>query len=162
MAGEQASYRHTQKAPIYLLLVALSLVFFITAGTAHEVPPIRFLFPVIGTLMLILAASFRHLTVADEGDRLAIQFGPLPLFRRSVHYDQLVRVETGKTTLADGWGIHLSLRGGWVWNLWGWDCVVLTLRDGVLRVGTDDAEQLARFLRDKRMEYERSRRASDD
>jgi hypothetical protein len=161
MAGEETTYRHTQKAPIYLLLVALSLVFFITAFTTHDVPPIRFLFPVIGTLMLVLAASFRQLTVADEGDRLAIQFGPLPLFRRSVHYDQLIRVETGKTTLLDGWGIHLSLRGGWVWNLWGWDCVVLTLRDGVLRVGTDDAEHLARFLRDKRKQFEQSPHAQD-
>jgi hypothetical protein len=43
--------------------------------------------------------------------------------------------------------IHMSLRGGGVWNVWGGDCVVLRLRKGILRVGTDDAEQLADFLK---------------
>ncbi len=89
------------------------------------------------------------MTVADAGDRLTIRFGPLPLFRRSVRYDLIDSVEVGKTTFLDGWGIHMSLRGGWVWNLWGWDCVVLQLRKGTLRVGTDDAENLARFVESK-------------
>jgi len=43
----------------------------------------------------------------------------------------------------------MSLRGGWVWNLWGRDCVVLQLRKGILRVGTADAENLADFLDQK-------------
>ena len=43
----------------------------------------------------------------------------------------------------------MSLRGGWVWNIWGRDCVVLQLRKDILRVGTDDAEKLARFLEEK-------------
>jgi len=43
----------------------------------------------------------------------------------------------------------MSLRGGWVWNLWGRDCVVLQLRKGILGVGTDDAENLADFLNQK-------------
>ena len=51
--------------------------------------------------------------------------------------------------ILDGWGIHLSIRGGWVWNLWGRDCVVVHLTKGVLRIGTDDAENFARFLEGK-------------
>lgn len=44
----------------------------------------------------------------------------------------------------------MSIRGGWVWNLWGRDCVVVHLKNGgVLRIGTDDAENLARFLEGK-------------
>jgi hypothetical protein len=40
-----------------------------------------------------------------------------------------------------------SVRGGWVWNLWGRECVVVRFRDGrTLRIGTDDAENLAAFL----------------
>jgi hypothetical protein len=41
----------------------------------------------------------------------------------------------------------MSMRGGWVWNLSGWDCVVLQLRNGVLRIGTDEPETLAQFVR---------------
>lgn len=100
-------------------------------------------------LMAALAASFHYLRVMDEGDRLTIAFGPVPLFRRSVRYADIERVDIGRTTLLDGWGIHLSLRGGWVWNIWGRDCVVLDLRKGTLRVGSDDAEGLSRFLRER-------------
>ncbi len=106
-------------------------------------------FPLVGLLTLILASAFHHLTVADEGDRLAIRFGPLPLFRRSVAYADIVSAEVGRTTVLDGWGIHLSLRGGWVWNLWGRDCVVLRLRKGTLRIGTDDAQALACFVQSR-------------
>ena len=37
------------------------------------------------------------------------------------------------------------------WNLWGRDYVVVHRKKGVLRIGTDDAENLAGFLR-KRIE----------
>ena len=87
--------------------------------------------------------------VADEGKHLAVRFGPIPLFATKVDYSNIQKVETGRPLLLDGWGIHISIRGGWVWNLWGRDCVVVHLRKGVLRIGTDDAENLARFLEGK-------------
>jgi hypothetical protein len=71
------------------------------------------------------------------------------LLRRTVPYQEIEAVEVGRTLLLDGWGIHHSVRGGWVWNLWGRDCVVVRLRGGVLRIGTDDAENLACFLQEK-------------
>ena len=40
----------------------------------------------------------------------------------------------------------MSIRGDWVWNLWGRDCVMVHLTKGVLRIGTDDAENLAALL----------------
>jgi len=73
----------------------------------------------------------------------------IPLFRRTIRYDDIISAEIGRTTILDGWSIHMSLRGGWVWNLWGRDCVVLQLRKGILGVGTDDAENLADFLNQK-------------
>ncbi len=98
----------------------------------------------------LVAPAFHHLTVQDQGDSLAIRFGPLPLFRRAVRYDSIQRVQVGRTLFHEGWGIHHSFRGGWVWNLWGRDCVVVHFRNGkVLRIDTDDAENLARFLEGK-------------
>ena len=143
------SYRHTQRAPLCLLIYSLAITLLVLGWVLQNEPTIRFVFPPTGLLMLALAASFHHLTVEDQGDRLSISFGPLPLFRRSVKYEEIVSVEVGRTTILDGWGIHMSLRGGWVWNLWGRDCVVLRLKRGVLRVGTDDAENLARFIAGK-------------
>lgn len=113
-------------------------------------PLLRWLFPTIGVLLAVAAASFHHLTAEDRGDRLAVRFGPVPLFRRTVRYADIGSVEVGRTLFVDGWGIHYSVRGGWVWNLWGRECVAVHFRDGgTLRIGTDDAEQLAAFLRSR-------------
>ena len=145
----KSSYRHVQHAPLCLLLYILAIVFLVTGLVLKSEPPISWLFPPIGLLMLVLAASFHHLTVEDQIDRLSIRFGPIPLFRRTIRYDDIISAEIGRTTILDGWGIHMSLRGGWVWNLWGRDCVVLQLRKGILRVGTADAENLADFVNQK-------------
>ena len=140
-------YSHTQKAPLCLLIYALSAVFLALGYFVQDAPPIPWLFPPIGLLMLVLAASIHHLTVEDRGDVLAIRFGPVPLLRRTVRYADIGAVEIGRTLLLDGWGIHISVRGGWVWNLWGRTCVVVHFKNGgTLRIGTDDAENLAGFL----------------
>jgi hypothetical protein len=139
-------YSHTQKSPHWLLAYALAAVFLAFGWIVQDAPPIQWLFPPIGLLMVVLAASFHHLKVVDQGDVLSVSFSPIPLFRKSVQYSDIVKVEFGRTLLFDGWGIHMSIRGGWVWNLWVRDCVVVHLKKGTLRIGTDDAENLAVFL----------------
>jgi hypothetical protein len=141
-------YWHRQKAPLCLIVYASAALGFVLAGSvAGEFG--RYIGVAVGLMLVFLAAAFHHLTVADEGDRLDVRFGPLPLFRRTVRYDEIESVEMGRTMILDGWGIHYSLRGGWVWNIWGCDCVVLHLKRGVLRIGTDDVEGLARFLAER-------------
>jgi hypothetical protein len=124
------NYRHTQRAPLCLLVYGTAIMFFVLGWLLRNEPVIQWVFPSVGLLMLVLAGSFHHLTVEDEGNQLSISFGPLPLFRRSVKYENIVSVGVGRTTILDGWGIHMSFRGGWVWNIWGRDCVVLRLRKG--------------------------------
>lgn len=143
---QEPAYHHVQRAPMCILLYILAVGNFALAGTIRNEPVMQWLFLGVGVLMLLLATSFHYLEVTDLGDGLRISFGPLPLFRRTIRYADIVCVELGRTTLLDGWGIHWSLRGGVVWNLWGRDCVVLQLKDGVLRLGSDDAVHLAKFL----------------
>lgn len=142
-------YTHTQKAPLSLILYALAVAFF---GLAWRIGHTSGVFIVggVGLLIALLASAFHHLTVEDQGEILAIRFGPVPLFRRTVRYADIESVEVGRTLILEGWGIHWSMRGGWVWNLWGWDCVVVRFKEGgVLRIGTDDAENPAGFLQGK-------------
>jgi len=101
----------------------------------------------VGALMLVLAFSFRELTVSDEGQHLRIQYGPLPLFGRSILYSSITEVEPGRSRLVDGWGIHWIPGRGWTFNLWGFDCVVLHLGPRIVKIGTDDVEGLLEFLR---------------
>jgi len=147
--NNKSSYRHVQHAPLCLPIYILAMVFLVPGLLLKSEPPIPWLFPPIGLLMLILAASFHNLTVEDQSDRLSIRFGPIPLFRKTICFDEITSAKRGRTTILDGWGIHMSWRGGWVWNLWGRDCVVLQLGKGVLRIGTDDAENLADFINQK-------------
>lgn len=80
-----------------------------------------------------------------------IRFGklPLPLCNRKLVYKNIIKVEIGRTLLLDGWGIHYSIRGGWVWNIWGRDCVEVYCEKEILRIGTDDAARLSTFLQTK-------------
>ncbi|HBO43207.1 MAG TPA: hypothetical protein DD670_04590 [Planctomycetaceae bacterium] len=50
----------------------------------------------------------------NEGDQLAVHFGPFPLFRKRIRYDDLLEVKKGRTTLLDGWGIHRNPWSGWI------------------------------------------------
>ncbi|MFW5692869.1 MAG: hypothetical protein ACOCWL_01500 [Thermoguttaceae bacterium] len=143
-----STYFHTQKGPWHLILCALAVVFF---GVSWFVPDAvaSAVLLVVGLAVLVLARAFKELTVADEGDQLAVRFGPLPLFQKRIRYDDIRIVERGRTSLLDGWGIHWNPSNGWVWNIWGRDCIVLRLERGILRIGTDDREGLADLLKRK-------------
>jgi hypothetical protein len=143
------TYSHTQQSPLCLIFFGSAIWLFVLAWIAGDQPTETPMLVVGGMLMTLIGLAFHHLTVEDEGDRLAIRFGPLPLFRTSIRYSDIRKVEVGRTLLLDGWGIHWSLRGGWVWNLWGRDCVVVHRSKGTLRVGTDDVAGLARFLEER-------------
>ena len=145
-------YEHTQTAPLHLILVVVSLGMFVGAWLT-PVQVVQVLLLASGALMFLLASCFRQLTVSDEGDRLMISFGPIPLFRRYVPFSDIETVQQARSTILDGWGIHLSPSGGWIWNLWGFDCVdVWYSKDRKfkkLRIGTDDPVGLEAFLRDR-------------
>ena len=142
-------YSHTQKSPLCLLLYGSAFALLVGAWFTHDEFPIDLTLGASGFLTLILAMAFHHLTVEEQGESLAIRFGPLPIFSRTVRYGDIEKVEIGRTLFLDGWGIHWSIRGGWLWNLWGRDCVVVHLKKGVLRIGTDDAGSLACWLKEK-------------
>jgi hypothetical protein len=144
------TYRHTQRSPLCLLLYVVGIVILASAWSVRHEPVVSWVLAASGASVLLLAPSFHHLRVEDRRDRLAIRFGPLPIFRRSIEYGEIETAQIGRTTFLDGWGIHWSLRGGWVWNIWGRDCVVIRFRDGGrLLVGTDDVDRLHRFLQSK-------------
>ena len=143
--NEAETYNHTQNGPWSLLLYAFAVA--LLAGSwLLPLTALQIVFLVTGLVMLVMAASFRHLTVADEGYELAIRFGPFPLFRKRIPYEDIREVETGRSTFLDGWGIHWNPWHGWIWNISGFDCVVIRLK-GVARVGTDDPDGLVAFLK---------------
>lgn len=143
-------YNHTQRGPIWLLLVVLS----IAAGASATLllrndPTIAAAVGGLSLLFLFLALCFRSLTVVDEGHLLTVRFGPIPLFRKRIPYDRISNVELARSSLIDGWGVHFIPGRGWTWSLWGWTCVRLTIDGGTLRIGTNDSERLADVIRSR-------------
>ncbi|WP_406695621.1 hypothetical protein V5E97_31890 [Singulisphaera sp. Ch08] len=150
--SDAPGYQHTQNGPWSLLLYGIG-VFTLGLGLLPWQEPLQTTWlSTLGGLLLLLGACFQNLTVTDEEDRLDIHFGPLPLFRKQIRYEDMQAVEVGRTTLLDGWGVHISPRGGWVWNIAGWECVVI-YHGGKTWLGTDDAENLAGFLKAKILQH---------
>lgn len=74
-------YAHTQNAPLYLIVAATGIGMFVGAWLVPE-QVVQIILVASGLLMFLLALSFCHLKINDEGDQLLIGFGPLPLFRK--------------------------------------------------------------------------------
>ncbi len=143
------TYRHTQRAPMYRMVLTAAVL--MAAGAAYGGPPREVAIPLnfLAILLAVLAFAFRSLTVRDEGAHLAVRFGPLPFFRRRIPYARISEVKRARSSVIDGWGIHYVTGRGWTFNLWGFDCVELRVGSGLIRIGSDDADELARFLSEK-------------
>ncbi len=142
-------YNHTQYGRWHYVLFALTLAILAGAWLARSAPAIVVINLAIAAVFALCGLVFGSLTICDEGQWLALHFGPLPLIRKRICYDAITGVETGRTRIIDGWGIHYMPGRGWTYNIWGFDCVKLTLGRKIIRVGTDDAENLAKFLGEK-------------
>jgi hypothetical protein len=139
-------YSHTQRAPLGLILYSVGIVILAAAWFVNDAPTVPFILVVAGILTILAGLMFGHLTVRDEGAHLAMRYGPLPVFQGRIPYDQMTSAEPDRTNVLDGWGIHYVPWRGWTYNLWGFGCVKVNLGKRVIRVGTDEPEQLTVFL----------------
>ncbi len=154
-----SGYRRVQTGHIHLILLGFALLMigsaiFLRASVepadiAEKALGATVLFAASG-LFVLLSFSFMRLTISDGGDHLKVAFGPIPLLWRRVPYADITAVQPARSALLDGWGVHYFPGRGWTWNLWGFDCVELTL-DGrrTLRLGTDDPQGLRDFLQQR-------------
>lgn len=139
-------YDHTQHAPLHYLLWAIALGQLVAACFLLDQPFVAGVLGFGAAVVALFAACFMYLNVQDEGDRLAIRYGPLPLFRKSLSYDEITEARAGRSTVIDGLGIHFVPGRGWTYNLWGFDCAELKLGEKTMRIGSDDVANLVDFL----------------
>ncbi len=99
-------------------------------------------FSLVGVLVVIVCAIFSQLTTIVDGADVRWMFGwgwpagSMPLA-------QIASVEIVETRLWEGFGIHLTIWHGWLWNTGGFRAVQLTRADGSkVSLGTDDPEGL--------------------
>jgi hypothetical protein len=141
------TYDHIQRSPMHLIVLS-PLVILVPVAVLMPSPP-WLLFACLAAVLILSAFSFQYERVLDEGDRLAIRYGPIPIFHKRIPYSEITGVEPGRSSVLDGWGIHWGPGRGWIFNLWGFGCVVVHLGKWKIRIGTDDVEGLVGFLKAK-------------
>lgn len=144
-------YDHRQSGFLHLiiLLPAITGVAFVFMTNLGLWPSLVILS--VSGFLTLLAFSFKYLHIRDEGHVLAIRYGPIPFFSHRIPYGHITSVQTGRSSFIDGWGIHYLPGRGWIYNLWGFDCVILRLGTQIVRVGTDDVEGLILALKSKHL-----------
>jgi hypothetical protein len=142
-------YEHTQRGWLLPIFIAVAAVLLGAACLARGSLTVAIFNLCVAAVFVIVGLMFGSLSVRDEGEWLALSYGPLPVFRKQIRYADITFVEPGRTAIIDGWGIHYIIGRGWTYNLWGFGCVKLTLGTKVIRVGSDDVDNLTEFLRGK-------------
>jgi len=144
-----SQYEHTQRSPLHLVLMAGAGVFAGQAVIVRQEQPSRIVLLSVAALFIFLAACFAELTVRDDGERLVLRYGPMPMFGWKFSWNDVESAEVGRTSWIDGLGIHWIPGRGTTFNLWGFDCVVVRVKGKVVHIGTDDAVALAQHIRAK-------------
>jgi hypothetical protein len=64
------------------------------------------------------------------------------MFRKELSLSDIRSVEVTRTRFWEGWGVHKTSRG-WLYNVSGFDALLITLYDGkTILLGTDEPEVL--------------------
>jgi hypothetical protein len=142
-------YDHTQKAPLHYILYGVVVAMLPLLWAVGDEPGAVITVSAVMATLLVVSGMFRTLTVRDEGYHLAVRYGPLPVFAKIIRYSEIKSVEADRTKVIDGWGIHWVPGRGTTYNLWGFDCVKLEVGNRVIRIGSDDVENLVEFLRER-------------
>lgn len=137
-------YEHTQAGwtvRIAFLAAAALFVFLMAMPELSRTTAPRLVLIVGAALAALIGWAWGSLTVCIQDGQLHLRFGPgWP--RKTVPLAEIAAAEVTRTTLLDGWGIHRTRRG-WVYNVSGFDAVLLRLTNGkTLLLGTDEPRQL--------------------
>lgn len=135
-------YAHTQTGHAIIWPV-LAIVVVANAGViGHHPSPI-----IISVILLVCLVLFYRLKITIEDRVVCASFG-VGVIRKKVQLAEIIGCEPVRIRWWYGWGIHLT-PFGWLYNVSGFDAVLITLRNGKkLALGTDDPQGLTAAIRD--------------
>lgn len=136
-------YQHKQTSPLFSLLIFFAGLLVVIAWSANQDPTAKLILMPVAVVFLLLAFCFFSLTTSVIGSHLQLRYGPIPLFGIRFDLSSIDQVVVDTTSIIDGWGIHYIPFRGWTYNLWGFRCVRIQMGNQTVRIGTNDAENLA-------------------
>jgi hypothetical protein len=93
-------------------------------------------------VLLLAFLAFDGLRIRVTGDELAWRFGHLGFPRGRVALADIAGAEVTRTSFWEGWGIRRTRRG-WLYNVSGYDAVLVQRRDGrAFLLGSDEPRKL--------------------
>jgi hypothetical protein len=137
-------YEHTQAGwPMRIAFLATAVLFLVLTRLpelSRTPTPVAVL--VAGAVFTaLLGWTWGSLTVRIQGGELRARFG-FGWPRKTVRLTDVESVEVTRTTVLEGWGVHRTRRG-WLYNVSGFDAVLLRLAGGrSLMIGTDEPRRL--------------------
>jgi hypothetical protein len=138
--NERTIYQHRQIGWITVIgvLGGIVLVCALLAWSAQSFSEIG-----AATIIVVLLAAlviFSTLTVRVTDRAVSWWFG-IPAVGRRAALGDIESIVAIRTSIFEGWGIHLTLRHGWLWNVSGFNAVQITLRSGTrFAVGTPEPQ----------------------
>lgn len=137
------TYRHTQTGWLLRIVSGVTGLVFAVLAAAYPIDtsvPHEMLIAV-ALLFAALGFAWSRLTIEVDNERARWWFG-LGVPRGTLLLADIASVETTRTTFWQGWGVHRT-RNGWLYNVAGYDAVLITRRDGRrLMLGSDEPRRL--------------------
>lgn len=137
-------YEHKQAGwPMRFAFVAASVMLIVLALMPElsddPAPPLALL--AAAAVSAVVGWTWGALTVRIEDNQLQVRFG-LGWPRKTLPLKEIAAVEVTRTTFLEGWGLRRTRRG-WLYNVSGFDAVLLRLTNGrSMMVGTDEPRRL--------------------
>jgi hypothetical protein len=132
-------YDHRQRGTLVRgILLGGAAACALLSGLFREVPSVLM---VVVVVLVVSAYLFSSMTVQVDGEALSWTFGP-GMIRKRVPLAEIRRAGVTRTRWYEGWGIHKTARG-WLYNVSGFDAVVVLRKDGTqFLLGTDEPARL--------------------
>lgn len=140
------TYEHKQFSPWLLPVVAAVIYAFFRFGLDSPEMPGRL---AAAAAVTVIAIAFTELkTRVDPGGvswafTLGVPGGFIP-------FVDIADVQMTRTSFWEGWGIHWTILHGWLWNVSGFQGVMIRKRNGrIVTLGTDDPDGLYQAIQGK-------------
>ena len=136
-------YEHTQTAYWTFYALGLPALIYLAVGLFSSATGMT-LFTAL--VLLLCPFLFWKLTITVDNETLCASFG-MGLIRKTAPVANIVACEPIRIRWWWGWGIHLTPYG-WLYNVSGFEAVVITLRNGSrFCLGTDQPNELVDAIR---------------
>lgn len=131
-------YEHRQVGWLTVIFL-FAIAVLICIAAAISAPSERTISYSLVPILFVVAALFSTLTVRVTERHITWFFGVSGIGRR-IPLAQIISIRPIKTSILEGWGIHLTWHG-WVWNVSGFNAVQIVLRSGTrFAVGTPEPQ----------------------